>query len=60
MGYYQQLAQCEGKVPFRTYQMADRVAKRRNRNGIRGKPYKCPHCGEYHIGSSRHSRRYHE
>lgn len=48
-----QLAQCEGKAAFESIGVANQVARRRKRRGVPGKPYKCPHCGEYHIGHTR-------
>ncbi len=59
MGYYAQLAQCEGKIPFDSWGLAEKVAKRRHHNGKKGRPYRCPHCHKFHIGSTvRKSRRY--
>jgi hypothetical protein len=44
------LAQCTGKVRFESQRLAKEVADRRSRRGVRGQPYKCRHCGGYHIG----------
>ena len=45
-----ELAQCTGKAAFGTRRLATKVARRRSRRGVRGSPYLCQHCGEYHIG----------
>jgi hypothetical protein len=41
-------AQCDGKQGFDTFARAEKVA--RNLKGARA--YRCPHCHQYHIGST--------
>jgi hypothetical protein len=50
---------CGGKVPYESFAEAQtivgRLKKRRNfRNGRNAnlKPYRCPHCGKYHVGNT--------
>lgn len=45
------LAQCFGKESYPTPQLANKVARRRNRGGRRLSVYKCPHCHMWHMGS---------
>lgn len=50
------LASCEGKEAFATPALAWAVQERRTRRPKRGRqyrdnePYRCPHCGKWHIG----------
>lgn len=51
MGLTRRLSQCEGKVPFETYMLAEKVARRPARKERRRqRAYRCPLCGKYHIG----------
>ena len=43
---------CVGKERFTTFALAERVSKRRRREGTKRGPYRCRECGGYHIGSS--------
>ncbi len=44
---------CEGKSGFRSWAAADAVCKRqRKRQGVHVEPYRCRHCGHYHVGNS--------
>ena len=43
---------CEGKQAFESAKLAHQVAKRRDRRGIVGKPYRCAFCSAWHIGTS--------
>lgn len=52
-----ELSACEGKLAFDSFSLAKKVARRRMRNGDRREPYKCVHCGKFHIGSARNSRK---
>ena len=43
---------CVGKQVFRTKKLADQVAARMRASRTSAlSPYKCQHCGEWHIGS---------
>ncbi len=43
---------CTGKEQYETLGLAQKVAKRRSRNGNRFSIYRCPYCHKYHIGSA--------
>ena len=43
---------CEGKERFTTFALAERVVKLRRRAGVKREPYRCSHCGSFHIGST--------
>lgn len=49
-------ADCTGKVPFRSRELAMRVSdrarkrKRRSKGEWRPVPYRCPHCRQWHLG----------
>lgn len=46
-------AQCEGKRPFESKALAKLVIRRhRGCGGVMGllSAYRCPHCGDFHIG----------
>lgn len=52
------LSQCWGKEAYSSPDLANRVAKRRNRGHRRLNVYKCPFCHQWHMGSiQRYSRR---
>jgi hypothetical protein len=69
--YFRRLADCVGKEPFASPQLARKVLRRRKvaSNHRRGKEhrdrakcdvYRCPHCSLFHIGTntkSVHARR---
>lgn len=42
---------CDGKERFDSFALANRVASRPNRLHCRRTPYRCPHCGGYHLGT---------
>ena len=44
-----QVASCEGKAYFPSF---ERAAKKAKKHKIIGKPYHCKNCGGYHIGHS--------
>lgn len=48
-------ASCDGRIAFETPELAARVSKRRIKTSPKygaQRPYKCNHCGLYHIGKS--------
>lgn len=50
------LDQCEGKVAFDTFSLANAVAKRKGAKADRIGPrhaYLCPHCSKWHIGAAK-------
>ena len=44
-------AMCAGKEPFASGALATKVAARRKYRGA--EPYRCDHCGQFHIGRRR-------
>lgn len=42
---------CDGKERFDSFQLANKVAVRHNRQHCRRTSYRCPHCGGYHLGT---------
>lgn len=46
--------ECAGKEAFRSYRIANRVARAQNRrhDKLRFTVYPCQHCGQFHIGSA--------
>ena len=49
---------CVGKSPFRSYQHAEKAAQRLNRRDTTPQaPYKCPCCGEWHVGAVDRSKK---
>lgn len=42
-----QAAQCQGKKPYASWQMAHRQQSHSHRLDI----YRCPHCGQFHLGN---------
>lgn len=56
MGFVaRRVVQCGGKRTFNTWAQAEHAMKRLRRDGRArdGVPhvYRCPHCGQYHVGS---------
>ncbi len=50
--------QCDGKEPFASKALADKVAARKRKSPGGRKPYKCPHCRQWHLtGMGRKSMR---
>jgi hypothetical protein len=48
------LAMCQGKEQFASFALATKVADMRERGNSgynRGRPYQCPACGSFHLGS---------
>lgn len=47
---------CTGKVPFKSYKLAQVVVKRNPGHGRDGhesrEPYHCEHCRQWHIGTN--------
>lgn len=49
--HYNPRTQCDGKRPYRDKATAKTVAKRSERSlRQRLHPYRCPHCGYWHLG----------
>lgn len=45
-------SQCDGKQRFDTFSQAERVAKRKRSDNVKGRQaYRCQHCHGFHIGS---------
>lgn len=42
---------CIGKVPFKTFTLANAVVKRHGRDSRR-EPYHCEHCHQWHLGTN--------
>ena len=42
---------CDGKECFESMSLAMAVANRPNRLHCRRSPYRCQHCGGYHLGT---------
>lgn len=52
---YSPRSQCEGKRPFISKRDAKRVARHAESHGLgRAQVYRCPHCGDFHIGHKPH------
>lgn len=50
---------CTGKAVFESPVLAREVAQRsRKRNCNNAQPYKCVHCGKWHIGESQGDKRH--
>lgn len=50
---------CVGKVPFESAVLAREVAQRsRKRHCNNVQPYKCQHCGKWHIGERQGGKRH--
>ncbi len=50
-------AQCQGKQPFPTKDLAGRVAKSSNRKRDRAlNVYRCPQCTQFHVGTPSRSK----
>lgn len=62
MSERERLAACAGKVAFASAALAHALQQRRRRNGRKGtfrdnEPYRCQHCGKWHIGGNAKRRR---
>ncbi len=41
---------CSGKIPFDDFGHAQKASQRGRKNGAKTMPYKCHHCGKWHLG----------
>jgi len=44
--------QCDGKEPFASKLLADKVAGRNRRKDRGRRTYKCPHCRQWHLSGT--------
>lgn len=44
-------AQCHGKHPFLSIRTAVKACREMRKERVRLRPYRCPHCHRWHLGS---------